>query len=340
MKLAAVGFCNDSGVGRELVGAVRQLPFSSVFVLNNPDHRTRVDLLPISSCYIPKTPDTALEMRKFLDTHKPDSIITWDGPGHPEFASIWKQRGIRWMNVVHWDWFNPKAMDAWRGAHLISPNKMCQKLLFDHFGLKSTLLPIPVDTDRLTFRKRTEAAVFMSVYGTGGPHNRRSLPEIFLAWSEVTNAPPLIIKAQVRPPEFDRYLAPPCVRLQVDDLPEPEDLYLTGDVTVQVSRYEGIGTSVLEAMACGLPVITTKCPPMTELGTELLVDPEETATIQLAGKDVTSYTPSVQKLREMVEYLGGRDISDLSERGRWRVEKDFSWNTLRPRWAALLKVGG
>jgi 1,2-diacylglycerol 3-alpha-glucosyltransferase len=42
-------------------------------------------------------------------------------------------------------------------------------------------------------------------------------------------------------------------------------LYCKGDVYVYPSRLDGIGLTVPEAMACGLPVITTDEPPMNEL---------------------------------------------------------------------------
>jgi glycosyltransferase involved in cell wall biosynthesis len=206
------------------------------------------------------------------------------------------------------------------------------------YNLKSIYLPIPVDTDRIDFRERREANTFISIYGHGGPFNRRSLPEIFLAWSEMQDAPDLTIKAQVRPSECDRYLAPPCVKLEVDNVPEPEDLYLTGDVAIQPSRYEGTGTCLLEAMAAGLPVVTVKGPPMNEIAPELSVEVEEIATIELAGKEIASYTPSVLKLRELVEDLRSTPdvVRTLSHLGRERVNQRYSWNVLRPRWLELL----
>lgn len=333
-RLAAVGFCNDSGVGRELVSAIRQLPVNGLFILENPKKPTRLDLLQTSAYVVSRGRSTPRDMDRFLDKYKPDTILTWEGPGSPEFPRLWAMKGIRWVNVVHFDWFNPSL--EWGNADLISPNKMCQDMLRDQHQLKSTLLPVPIDTDKFVFRKRTRAEQFISVYGYGGPYGRRSLPEIFLAWSEIASPPPLQIHAQVRPAELARCLPPSQVTVKVENLPEPSDLYRDADVAVQISRYEGIGISFLEAMACGVPVITTKASPMSEIAPELCVLVEQTETVNLAGKELFSFTPSVASLRETVEYLHGRDIGDLSVKVRSRVEKLYSWKALRSRWMEFL----
>lgn len=335
MRLAAVGFVNDSGVGRELLSAVRQLPIQALYVLENPEKKTRVDLLPMSGYMLPKE-NSLSSMERWIEKVRPDTILTWEGPGNLEFPKLWSARGIRWVNVVHYDWFNPTYSDVWHYAELISPNEWCRKLLKDEHQLESTLLPVPIDTEQFAFRRRIKAESFVSVYGYGGAYDRRSLPEIFLSWSELSGAPPLLIHAQSKPPELETYMPPSQVDVRIGNLPEPQDLYGQGDVAIQVSRYEGIGVSFLEAMACGIPVVTTKAPPMNEIAPELTVDVEERKTVRLAGKEMTNSIPSISGLRDLVEYLRGRDIGELSDRVRWRMEKYYSWKALRSQWLKLL----
>ncbi|MHB0965825.1 MAG: glycosyltransferase family 4 protein [Bellilinea sp.] len=53
------------------------------------------------------------------------------------------------------------------------------------------------------------------------------------------------------------------IKLIEDEIPLP-GVYHLGDIYVYPSRLDGIGLTIAEAMACGLPVITTNEPPMNE----------------------------------------------------------------------------
>jgi glycosyltransferase involved in cell wall biosynthesis len=328
MKLAAVGSCDDSASGREMADAIRQLPFTSVY-LTSVGGLPRVDRVPISACYVPNR-FGAQDMGRFIELHKPDVIVTWGRAVDPGFPVLWKERGIRWIHVVHSEWFDPWS-GIFRTAGLISPNENCRRRL-QELEVSSRLLAVPVDTDRFQFVKRTEARSFLTVYDQ--EEGADALSEIFLAWWEMENAPPLFLRSQEKPGEIDHCLPPETVTIETRK--HREDFYRDGDVAVQLSAYQESWSSTLEALSSGLPVLTTSASPIPPVSPELQVAIEGTSTVPIGGRRITSLV-SVRSLKERVKAFQGRDISDLSRRCRAFVEERYSWKALRGKWIEILK---
>lgn len=339
MRLAVVGWGGDSGVGRELISAVQNLPVECGFILENQVKGTRKDLLKGTPCFFARGDRGTLvrQMELFIEAHRPDTVLTWEVPGDWKFSEVWRANKIAWNHVVHWDWFDGSKQHIWRMANLIAPNRMCQALLKGQYNLNAQHLPVPIDTNRFKFRLRTAAKRFVSVYGYGGAHERRSLWELVSAWDATPNVPPLTILAQAFPAELKVRKCPPNVNVSVANLPEPEDLYTNADVAVQPSRYEGVGVSLLEAQACGVPVIAVDAPPMKEIVPSLRVPVERVVKISIMGKHVDSHVPSVKGLSQVIQKIAGQDISGLSEAARKNVEKNFSWDALRAKWIYTLE---
>lgn len=335
MRLALVGWAADSGVGRELADAARNLPASCAFVILNEHKPTRADLV----AHIPHTlaapgrRGLAEEMGEFLGRHRPDTVLTWESPGSWSFPPMWAARGVRWVCVVHRDWFDPAG--GWGTAALVSPNALCRRELKERHGLDSVLLDVPVDARRLRFAERTRASRFVSVYGYGGPAERRSLREVVEAWSSLRPAPPLVVRAQRWPDELAGRDLPPGVSVDLGTKGEPSELFDDADVAVQVSRYEGVGTTLMEAQTCGLPVLAVDAEPMRDVAPFLLVAPERTVQAAVGWGTIPSHVPSSRHLAEIVSSLAGRDISDLSGRSRAHAEAR-SWDALKERWLKVL----
>lgn len=336
MRVAVVGWCADSGVGRELVDALRHLPVESAFILPNSSKPTRHDLVPPHvAAYYAHAEALRDQMNRWVAEALPDTVLTWEVPGSWDFPEIWKRHDIRWVHVVHWDWFAPDYVHLWREATLLAPNRFCQREL-EKMGMRARYLPVPVDTDRLPFHLREKADFFISVYGYGGLQNRRSLPEIFEAWHAMGQPPPLEIRSQV--PIAPLISAPHGkIRAQIGNTPEPSGLYETGDVALQPSRYEGVGVSMLEAQACGVPVIAVNAAPMNEVAPDLLVRAHRTEPYTTMGKTSTAHVPDPESIRARVEQIAFGDISDLSRKARRRVEESYSWKALKAKWIKVLE---
>jgi glycosyltransferase involved in cell wall biosynthesis len=104
-------------------------------------------------------------------------------------------------------------------------------------------------------------------------------------------------------------------------------LYSGATVFVFPSLYEGFGMPVLEAMACGAPVITSRVSALPEVVDDagVLVDPySEPAITEAMGDLLTS----------------PKKRADLSTRGRAR-SRDFSWRQVAEQTVQVYEqVGG
>jgi glycosyltransferase involved in cell wall biosynthesis len=102
-------------------------------------------------------------------------------------------------------------------------------------------------------------------------------------------------------------------------------LYAAATVFVYPSRYEGFGLPVLEAMACGTPVITTQAASLPELVGD--------AAFQLTPDDTRSLSAAIICLCTDEEFR-----KEMIERGLRQVKK-FSWeNTAQQTWQAYQDV--
>ncbi len=128
-------------------------------------------------------------------------------------------------------------------------------------------IPWGTDCDLFRPRDRFPADPITFFHSAGLSPYRKGTDLVLRAFKEVTGDARLIVHFQSAEETTveARVAASLDRRISiVEDMVPPPGLYHLGDVYVYPARLDGIGLSVPEAMACGLPVIGTASPPMSE----------------------------------------------------------------------------
>ncbi len=240
---------------------------------------------------------------------------------------------------------------ALRGAaEVIAVSEATRRDLLERYPVPAERVTvIPHGVDAGVFRPPTEddVARVRARYGLDGPYllfvggiePRKNLPALVRAFARLGGDPRLVIAGSSVPwnPEGLEALQP-----VLDALPDDvrRRITFTGYVSeankvalyggarglVMPSLYEGFGLPVLEAMACGTPVLTSNVSALPEVAGQaaLLVDPGDEEAI-------------ADGMRRLLEEEALR--SSLAEAGRARAA-GFDWDETARRTAAVLRRAG
>jgi glycosyltransferase involved in cell wall biosynthesis len=212
---------------------------------------------------------------------------------------------------LHPEWYTRKARLAFTGfaaasarkaRHVLTVSEHSRKDIITTYGLppdRVTAVPLAPDPQFAPVEDRGVIAEVRRRYDLGEEYllhvgsitPRRNIDRLLEAFAGVRRRAPhltLVLAGRVEPP------SPPvevAIRrkgltdvVRVTGYVRPEDLpalYAGAAAVVYPSLYEGFGLPVLEAMACGVPVLTSNnsCLPEVAGDAALLVDPLDTGAI-------------------------------------------------------------
>lgn len=152
-------------------------------------------------------------------------------------------------------------------------------------GLNRSFAPVPpqVAAERLApWWERLAARPFVLHVGSNHVRkNRAGVVRAFAAYARDSDAT-LVLAGQPLPPALEQLIVALGVQERVLPLIQPSDaqveaLYSTAFATLFPSLSEGFGWPVVEAQACGCPVVASDIPPFREIAgsTVLMAGPED-----------------------------------------------------------------
>lgn len=188
-------------------------------------------------------------------------------------------RARSWRSEIadrHWGWILNRATlpltrafeqsAVTRASELFALSRSTQQMLQADYRAESIVLPFPVDLHR--FQPGIFSPTSVVIYVGRVDDNRKNVPLLVRAFADVINRVPnaeLWLVGSYSPTgPVARAVESSGLGNNVKFLGyQPDealpDLYRQAAVFALPSRQEGLGIVVLEAMACGLPVVSTRC---------------------------------------------------------------------------------
>jgi glycosyltransferase involved in cell wall biosynthesis len=201
-------------------------------------------------------------------------------------------------------------------------------------------LPIPIDTEYFKLNRILDKAVFLHNQGNGGAHYRKGSDLIYQVFKNLPLEYTIWINNQ---PELHQMYKLPKDLLNMTihevDFSEQIDAYRQGSIYIAPSKREGLGLPILEAMSCGLPVITTNAPPMNEWFSKdypLLVEVGD--IYKTPTGDIPYYVPKLDSLYDIVvwSYKNPEKMRELGTANRKIIEERYSWKVLKQQYLDIL----
>lgn len=334
IRLGLVARCDDSGLGTLSQDFFNYLNPDKVLTVygryNN--HPERFPNAIICNQGMP----TLEHIEQFLSDI--DIFITFETPYNWNLIKKAKEKGVKSIIIPNYEWTTqnpPVEPDLW-----LCPSKLDYKI-FQAEGRNCQYIPIPVDRTKIPFRLRTKALNFVFNNGHGGSIGRNSAREMIEAIWRIPPQNPtgdgdakFIVRSQV---QLDAMLRMPHIDFRFGETPK-EELFKEGDVFIFPHKFDGLSLPIQEAMAAGMPVITTDFFPFNEmLPKELLIPYDDVAKAKLDEdtREIDIHLLYPKDIAETIKKFIGKDITELSKKMN-ELAETFSWATLQDEYIQLL----
>lgn len=314
-KIGLVSYTNlTSGVGVFAWELISYLGVDSILSVNNP---VKGQEQWIERQHTVRGSVSRDKVEAYLDRYSPDVVLFLETPFGDGLEKARRRRGgFRVIGIP------------------MHESEACQRIAFcdaifcptvsamQTVGGKGIFLPIGLEL--FPFRQR-EGHVFVLNVGYGHRNDRRQAASVVKAFQRIENPDArLILNAQERWPEGS-VVDDPRITYNLRTVEEPADNYAEGDIALLPMAYEGYGRMVLEAMASGMPCLTTDADPMNLFQHDGRLLVPVSRTYQVTQYADTIYNEvSVGDLHRKMEWLMTIDTALFSRRSRRQAEAQ-SW---------------
>lgn len=211
---------------------------------------------------------------------------------------------------------------------------LCPSLLdYRELQDRKVLLPMPVNRERVKFRQRDVARIFLHNAGHGGMASRNGTTELLEAIPMVKNPDILFIIRSQNPLQC----SDPRVRIEVGNVKNYWNLWDEGDVFVFPEKFNGLSLPVNEALSSGMVVMSSNRFPFNEwIPTEPLIDIQQNVRVKISSRLLDYAIIKPEAIARKIDEYAMQDISELSKKSNEIAEK-ISWKKLLPEYIKVFE---
>jgi len=218
---------------------------------------------------------------------------------------------------------------------------ICNEQVYEDFSAYKNTHFVPWGVEPELFGEPGEH-YFVHSAGWGGVGDRKCTPEFARAMAKLKDAEGILLTQRCI---FDGETTKRIRKMRSEgrlkvEYGDTERTY-PGRVYVGLSRHEGLGLYFPEAMACGLPVITTDAPPMNQFVSEetgLLVKPKYSYYRQ--GMSYPAYEPDFNDFLKKMRWAKNNP-DEMAEKGRKALEfikQNHSYEQFKQKYKEVLET--
>lgn len=260
-----------------------------------------------------------------------DVLVMFETPGGEwDIIRLAKKRGVRTVMIPMYECM-PQPWPALPDL-VLCPSKLDYRLFRAELGQQTLVkhLPVPVARDRVRFKRRNRALVFEHHAGHGGLFGRNGTHELLAAASMLKSDAKILIYSQ-----RDLDFVHPKVEIRVGNFENYWDLWGSGDVFVFPHKFDGLSLPIQEALASGMPVLSTSIEPFIGwLPNEWFFPAVEHTQMRVFQRFVDVAVIDPADIAKSIDSWYGTSIADASQTAN-RLAAKLDWSTLKDEYIKI-----
>lgn len=338
-KWAVVAHNDDSGFGRQAADARKVLGFGYHLVIPSERLQTKPLNGPDEKILKPEdSDDTVRALLRGIEGVLFFERVNW----HKSLVKICREMGVWSACVPNWEWF--RGTDSlWKLCDMQLCTSRWTLGIVQSYGFRNTEFIGPWPLDLTAFPPRQIAGPARTFFHNAGivdHDDRKGTRDAIEAFCRVRRDDIRLIVRMQKEAELPKH--DDRVQVQVGNIPDPADLYRTGEVAIQPSKMEGNGFMVMEPMACGIPTLTNDYPPMNEY----VRQPEMLCRLRWFKrkafpskwvKHAHLRLANISDLARRIEWCASHDMAEIARANRRWAEDLFEPGRVRKIWSEAIR---